>query len=169
MDYLYSAIMTFKQVKWLSRVRLFVTPWTVAHQAPPSMGFSRQEYWSGLPIPSPGNFPRDWTPVSHIPGRRFNRWATREAKMLNTSNHQGKTKIWKWVLARMWTSGNPCEWLVWMKIVQLCGKQSCSPSNVKSTEWSGSPTSRCAPQRTETRTQIPALVTALYTTAKRQK
>ena len=34
-------------------VRLFVTPWTVAHQAPLSMGFSRQEYWSGLPFPSP--------------------------------------------------------------------------------------------------------------------
>ena len=37
----------------LSRVQLFVTPWTVAHQAPLSMGFSRQEYWSGLPFPSP--------------------------------------------------------------------------------------------------------------------
>ena len=35
----------------------FVTPWTVAHQAPPSMGFSRQEYWSGLPFPSPGDLP----------------------------------------------------------------------------------------------------------------
>ena len=41
------------KVKSLSRVRLFSTPWTVAHQAPPSMGFSRQEYWSGLPLPSP--------------------------------------------------------------------------------------------------------------------
>ena len=39
------------KVKSLSRVRLFVTPWTVAYQAPPSMGFSRQEYWSGLPFP----------------------------------------------------------------------------------------------------------------------
>ena len=37
------------KVKSLSRVQLFVTPWTVAHQAPPPMGFSRQEYWSGLP------------------------------------------------------------------------------------------------------------------------
>ena len=36
-----------------SRVRLFETPWTAAYQAPPSMGFSRQEYWSGLPLPSP--------------------------------------------------------------------------------------------------------------------
>ena len=45
------------KVKSLSRVRLFATPWTVAHQAPPSMGFSRQEYWSGLPFPSPGDRP----------------------------------------------------------------------------------------------------------------
>ena len=41
------------KVKSLSRSRLLATPWTVAHQAPPSMGFSRQEYWSGLPLPSP--------------------------------------------------------------------------------------------------------------------
>ena len=41
----------------LSCVQLFVTSWTVAHQAPPSMGFSRQEYWSGLPFPSPGDLP----------------------------------------------------------------------------------------------------------------
>ena len=40
-------------VQSLSPVRLFVTPWTVAYQAPPSMGFPRQEYWSGLPLPSP--------------------------------------------------------------------------------------------------------------------
>ena len=45
------------KVKSLSRVRLFVTPWTIAHQAPPSLGFSRQEYWSGLPFPSPGDLP----------------------------------------------------------------------------------------------------------------
>ena len=43
----------FSSVQLLSRVRLFVTPWTAAYQAPPSMGFSRQEYWSGLPLPSP--------------------------------------------------------------------------------------------------------------------
>ena len=41
------------KVKLLSRVQLFTTPWTEAHQAPPSMGFSRQEYWSGVPLPSP--------------------------------------------------------------------------------------------------------------------
>ena len=40
-------------MKSLSRVRLLTTPWTAAHQAPPSMGFARQEYWSGVPLPSP--------------------------------------------------------------------------------------------------------------------
>ena len=44
-------------MKSLSRVRLFVTLWPVAHQAPLCMGFSRQEYWSGLPFPSPGDLP----------------------------------------------------------------------------------------------------------------
>ena len=42
------------KVKSLSRVRLLATPWTAAYQTPPSMGFSRQEYWSGVPLPSPG-------------------------------------------------------------------------------------------------------------------
>ena len=41
----------------LSRVRFFATPWTVARQTPLSMGFPRQEYWSGLPFPSPGDLP----------------------------------------------------------------------------------------------------------------
>ena len=44
-------------MKLLSHVRLFVTPWTVAHQIPPSMEFSKQQYWSRLPFPSPGDLP----------------------------------------------------------------------------------------------------------------
>ena len=44
---------TLRSDQSLSRVRLLATPWTVAHQAPPSMGFSRQECWSGMPLPSP--------------------------------------------------------------------------------------------------------------------
>ena len=46
------------KVKSLSRVRLFAIPWTAAYQAPPTMGYSRQEYWSGLPLPSPINMCR---------------------------------------------------------------------------------------------------------------
>ena len=45
------------KVESLSPVGLFAAPWTVTYQAPLSMGFSRQEYWSGLPFPSPGNLP----------------------------------------------------------------------------------------------------------------
>ena len=45
------------KVKSLTWVQLFATPWTVAHQAPPSMEFHRQEYWSGLPFPSSGDLP----------------------------------------------------------------------------------------------------------------
>ena len=65
----------------LSHVRLSAIPWTVAHQAPRSMGFSRQEYWSGLPFPLPGDLPdpgnkltsqcllhwhADFLPLSHL-------------------------------------------------------------------------------------------------------
>ena len=57
------------RVCMLSHVWLFATPWTIAHQAPLSMGFPRQEYWSGLPLPSPGDLPDPGTepgsPVLH--------------------------------------------------------------------------------------------------------
>ena len=63
--------------------RLFATPWTVAHQAPLFMEFSRQEYWSGLPLPSPGYLPDpEIDPQSPawraLPSDRFTIWATRE-------------------------------------------------------------------------------------------
>ena len=61
------------KVKSLSRVRLFVTPWTVAYRAPPPMGFSGQRYWSGVPFPSPEDLPDPgMEPRSTcIAGRRF--------------------------------------------------------------------------------------------------
>ena len=75
-----SSVKWQKKVKSLSHVWFFATHGLyVAHQAPPSMGFPKQEYWSGLPFPSPGIFlgssrPRDRTQVSHIAGRCFNLW-----------------------------------------------------------------------------------------------
>ena len=67
-----SSSLTARKMKSLSRVQLFVTPWTLTYQPPPSMGFSRQEYWSGLPFLSPiSSQPRDRTRVSHIVGRCF--------------------------------------------------------------------------------------------------
>ena len=55
-----------RKVKLLSRVRLFATPWTVAYHAPPSVGFSRQEYWSGLPLPSSGDLPNPGTELGSL-------------------------------------------------------------------------------------------------------
>ena len=53
-----------EKMKSLSRVRLLATPWTAAHQGPPFMGFSRQEYWSGVPLPSPSgmllSYKKEW-------------------------------------------------------------------------------------------------------------
>ena len=67
----------------VSRVWLFSSPWTVVHQAPLSMGFSKQEYWSGLPFLSPGIFPtRDQTQIFSLAGRFFTVWAAREAQFI---------------------------------------------------------------------------------------
>ena len=70
--------------KWVSCtvVSDFVIPWAAAFPAPLSMGFSRQEYWSGLPFPSPGNFlTRGSNRVCCTAGRFFINWATREAQV----------------------------------------------------------------------------------------
>ena len=74
-----------------SCVRLFLTLWTVAHQAPLSKEFSRQEYWSGLPSPSPGDFPypgiKPGSPA--FAGRFFTVWATMELENLNRKKKTG--------------------------------------------------------------------------------
>ena len=69
----------------LSHVQLFVTPWTIAHQAPLPMGFSRQEYWSGLPFPIPGDLPSPEVVscVSCIGKRILYCRATKEAQLLH--------------------------------------------------------------------------------------
>ena len=57
LEFLLLGHLIWSEVKSLSHVQFFETPWTVAYQAPQSMEFSRQEYWSGLPLPSPGDLP----------------------------------------------------------------------------------------------------------------
>ena len=57
---------TSEPVKLLSRARLFVTPWTTAHQAPLSMEFSRQVYWNGLPFPPSGDLPDLGITLGHV-------------------------------------------------------------------------------------------------------
>ena len=76
-------------LRQFNHVQLFVTPWTVAHQGPLSMGFSRQEDWSGLPFPSPGYLPNPG--IKHVSpplaGRFFITSTTWEAHILYMSIH----------------------------------------------------------------------------------
>ena len=58
----------FSSVQWFSRVRLFAAPWIAAHQAPPSMGFSRQEYWSGVPLMVKARQSTDWVTLKPLDG-----------------------------------------------------------------------------------------------------
>ena len=82
----------YRVLSHLGRVWLFVIPWTVAHQTPLSMGFSRQEYWSGVLFPSPGDLPNPGIkPASllfpALAGRFFTTRATWEA-------HEGNRRGW---------------------------------------------------------------------------
>ena len=79
------------KVKSLSRVQLLATPWTAAHQAPPSMGFSRQEYWSGVPLPSP-----NWGTRGGEFHGLYSPWGRKESDMtdrLSLSLFRGGNKI----------------------------------------------------------------------------
>ena len=88
------------KAKSLSRVRLLVTPWTAAYQAPPSTGFSRQKYWSGVPLPSLPFHYRDWNAkegsqeIPGIPGK-FGLGVQNEAGQANRvlpREHTGHSK-----------------------------------------------------------------------------
>ena len=87
--------------KWkcqsLRCVRLFVTPWTIAHQGPLSMGFSRQEYWSGLPFPPPGDLPNPGSKLSLLHCRHIlYLGATREAPMGKSGPYLIQTQNAQW-------------------------------------------------------------------------
>ena len=79
------------KIKSLSRIWLLATPWTAAYQAPPSMGFSRQEYWSGVPLPSSWVNPRRW-------------WRTGKPGMLQSMGLQSPTQLNNWTtkVYKMW-------------------------------------------------------------------
>ena len=75
------------KVNFLSRVRLLVTPWTAAHQAPPSMGFSRQEYRSGMPLPSPSyTLGIHYSPILPLCFSRLEIWSLKDP--------EGRTHLW---------------------------------------------------------------------------
>ena len=92
-----------------TRVWLFVTPWTVAHQASLSMGFSKQEYWSGLPSPSPGNLPNPGIELASfsspaLAGGFFTTIATWEACYLayrrsELENTQRESRPWSFMVS----------------------------------------------------------------------
>ena len=87
-------------MKSLSCVQLFATPWTVAYQAPQSMEFSRKEYWSGSPFPSPGDLPKPGIePASltspALAGGFFTTSATWEALILKLLTTKDKEEILK--------------------------------------------------------------------------
>ena len=93
------------KVKSLSRIWLLATPWTAAYQAPQSMGFSRQEYWSGLPLPSPDQ------PRQHIQKQKHY-FAN---KGLSSQNYGfSSSHVWMWELdcEESWALKNWCFWTV---------------------------------------------------------
>ena len=95
-----------------SRVQLCVSPWTAARQAPLSMGFSRQEHWSGLPLPSPGDLPDRGTEPTRLTspalaGRFFAASATREALPLQRSLTQLQAH---WPPHRFWNMPRTSSW-----------------------------------------------------------
>ena len=93
------------EVKSLSCVRLFATPWTAASQPPLSMGFSRQEYWSGFPFPSPGIFPTQGLNPG-LPCCRqtlytlSRQWScpTRDGGMAQVARRPGREMVWQFYL-----------------------------------------------------------------------
>ena len=100
-------------MKSLSRMRLFVTPWTVAYQLSQSMGFSRQEYWSGLPFPSSGALPVPGIePGSHIGGRCFYRLSQVTWQMLEEGSKPGipESRFLLWIWGRDGKPGLPQGW-----------------------------------------------------------
>ena len=79
------------KVKSLSRVRLLATPWAAAYQALLSMGFSRQEYWSGVPLPSPlCNLESPYTKTGNIETRLFNEKTLRNFELEHDTLGQGQ-------------------------------------------------------------------------------
>ena len=112
-------------MKSLSCVRLFGTTWTVACQAPPSMRFSRQEYWNGLPFPSSRGFsqPRDWSRVSGIASGLF------VAQLVKSLLAMQETQIW----SLGWE--DPLEKEMAIHSVFLLGKSHGQRSLVSYSSW----------------------------------
>ena len=101
------------KVKSLSRARLLATPWTAAYQAPPSMGFSRQEYWSGVPLPSPLELIECQNGIKFEkpfgPPAAFWWCLEKESHLANISE---LLTTWLWEMQRAWRASPPTAFLV---------------------------------------------------------
>ena len=116
----------------LSCVRFFATSWTVAHQAPLSMGFSRQEYWSGLPCPPPGDLPKPGIKPASLTSPAlasgfFTTGATWEAHLSKCTSYSFMKK--NNLFLRILESGL-IPWLIlanriWWKVHQVTSKKPC--------------------------------------------
>ena len=143
-------------MKLLSRVWLFVTPWTVAYQDPQSMGFSRQEYWSGLPFPSPGDLPDPGLPHCR--------------QTLYRLSHQGSPSLdrlclWLWYL--LWPKSYLRFFLKWnlLSHVRLCNPVDNTVHGilqVRILEWVAFPFSRGSSQSRD-RTQVSSIAARFFT------
>ena len=109
----------------LSRVWFFVTLWTVVHQAPRSMGFSRQEYWRKLPFPPPGDLPNPGIEPCILRllrwGVNYLTWATWEARLTTSTLNKParhleyKAESWDWCCSAMCHARDWPEWRVFGK------------------------------------------------------
>ena len=99
---------SFSSAQSLSRVQLFATSWSIAHQAPLSVGFSRQEYWSGLPFPSPGDLPNPGIEprspalqadalTSEPPGKGLFRWVSYSHQVAKVLEFQLQHQSFQWI------------------------------------------------------------------------
>ena len=103
------------KVKLLSRVRLFATPWSAAYQAPPSLRFSRQEYWSGVPLPSPVTavlihlifIPSFWGMYYHYSHFINEKTRAKRWSYLHEATHLLNDKAWIWIQSIRLQSPSP--------------------------------------------------------------
>ena len=89
------------KAKSFSRVRPSATPWTAAFQAPPSMGFSRQEYWSGVPLPSPNNHCTNWNVFLQTKFKGWERYSSWSHSLIQASTFgpNNSNKTWPGLLS----------------------------------------------------------------------
>ena len=126
-----SLTLKWSDVKLLSRVPLFATPWTVAYQAPPSMGFSRQECWSRLPFPSPGDLPNPgiepWSPALQADALRSEAPGKPQISLKNWAGWSLRTLLVCTCFGSMILSSANCYFSISCAILSSAPLTTCTP------------------------------------------